>query len=391
MTKRRAPKNLWTTGKSPRDAVTLEHFACTMERIAPAHLAEAWDNVGLLSGHRTSLVKKVLLTIDLTPAVHDEAIANNIDLVLSYHPPIFKPLKHLRINGDEPPALAVALASYGIWCYSPHTALDTATGGTNDTLAQKLGAKVTGSFSQYAARGEYLKLVTFIPHDHVEQVAEAIFAAGAGHIGQKAKYAKCSFRVEGTGTFMGDDSANPTVGQRNVYEHVKEMRFETILPANAAGDVVNALMQSHPYEEPAYDLLKMQTPPEAVGLGRYAAFDHPLTLAALAQRAKRTLKLPHVLVAGDTSRRIERIAVVAGSAGRIALDQATNPYDCLVTGELKHHDVLAYAAGGKSVLCLGHAASERPVLDTLTAQLAELLPTLDLRISQHPVELLQLG
>ncbi len=160
----------------------------------------------------------MLLTIDITPAIHDEAIRMGADLIVSYHPPIFKPIAHLRIDGDEAPALAVALASYGIWIYSPHTALDTVEGGTNDVLARRVGAKVTGSFSHYPAKGEFLKLVTFVPESHVEEVAEAVFAAGAGRIGQRAKYARCSFRNPGTGTFQGDESANPAVGTRGVYE-----------------------------------------------------------------------------------------------------------------------------------------------------------------------------
>src|SRR3954470_2345236 len=179
------PHNIWMTSRVPTGAISLADLATAMERIAPTHLAEKWDNVGLLSGHRSSRVKKALLAIDITPPVHNEAIRLGVDLILSYHPPIFKPIKHLRIDGDEPPALAVALASYGIWVYSPHTALDTVEGGTNDILAARVGAKVTGSFSHYPALGEYLKLVAFIPESHVEQVADAVFAAGAGHIGKK--------------------------------------------------------------------------------------------------------------------------------------------------------------------------------------------------------------
>ena len=264
--------------------MTLAQIRDAMERIAPTHLAEEWDNVGLLSGHRSSLVKKALLTIDITPAVHDEAIRLGMDLIVSYHPPIFKPIKHLRIDGDEPPALAVALASYGIWVYSPHTALDTVEGGTNDVLAARIGAKVTGSFSHYPAMGEYLKLVAFVPEPHVEEVADSVFAAGAGHIGQKAKYTRCSFRNPGTGTFQGDDSTNPTVGTAGQYEKVPEIRFETILPSHLAGDVIDALRRVHPYEEPAFDLLRMETPPEQVGLGRYAELPRPEKLHVFAER-----------------------------------------------------------------------------------------------------------
>ena len=379
------PRNIWMTGKVPAGAVTLEAFSGVMERIAPTHLAEAWDNVGLLSGHRSSLVKQVLLAIDITPAVHDEAIRTGVDLVLSYHPPIFKPIKHLRINGDEPPALAVALASYGIWVYSPHTALDTVEGGTNDVLAAKVGAVVTGSFSHYPAMGEYLKLVTFVPESHVEEVADAVFEAGAGHIGgggQKAKYTRCSFRQPGTGTFLGDESSNPAVGEAGRYEKVPEVRLETILPKELAGEVINALRGAHPYEEPAFDLLRMETPPEQVGLGRYADLPAGEELRAFALRCKGLLKLDAVGIVGDPRRVIRKLALVAGSAGRLPLDQAKKQYDCVLTGELKHHEMLAYQAAGIAVVLLGHSASERPVLAVVAKRLMQELPGVKAVLSQ---------
>ncbi len=378
----RPPKNIWMTSRIPRGAVTLSDFSTAMERIAPTHLAEEWDNVGLLSGHRSSLIKKALLTIDITPPVHDEAIRLGVDLVLSYHPPIFKPIKHLRIDGDEPPALAIALASYGIWTYSPHTALDTVNGGTNDILAARVGATITGSFSHYPAKGDYLKLVAFVPEPHVEQVADAVFAAGAGHIGQKAKYSRCSFRHPGTGTFQGDASSNPAVGTPGIYEKVPEIRFETILPAHLAGEVINALRSVHPYEEPAFDLLRMVTPPEQVGLGRYAELPRVEKLAAFAQRCKSELNLDAVQIVGNPTRPIRTLALVAGSAGRLPLDNAKKPYDCVLTGELKHHEMLAYQAANIAVVLLGHSASERPILATVAARLKKELPTLQTIISR---------
>jgi dinuclear metal center YbgI/SA1388 family protein len=378
----KSPRNIWMGGASAAGAVPLDDLARVMETIAPTHLAESWDNVGLLSGHRSSLVKKVLLAIDLTPAVHDEAIRLGVDLLLVYHPPIFKPIKHLRIDGDEAPALAVALASYGIWIYSPHTALDTVDGGTNDVLANHVGATVTGSFSHYPALGEFLKLVVFVPEGEVERVADALFHAGAGKIGQRAKYEKCSFRSRGHGTFQGDAGSNPAVGRAGHYECVPEIRLETILPKAAAGDVINALRRVHPYEEPAFDLLKMETPPEQVGLGRYAELPKTERLEDFARRCKQLLGLHTVQIIGDPHQKIRTLAVMAGSAGRLALDTARRPYEALLTGELKHHDMLAYQAAGIGVVLLGHSESERPVLAVLADRLRRALPGLKLSLSR---------
>ncbi len=351
----------------PVAPVMLGDVSAALEKLAPLHLAESWDNVGLLSGEKSAKVQRVLLAMDLTPTVYDEALRQHADLLVVYHPPIFKPLKTLRVDSQEPPALAIKLATHHVWIYSPHTALDTVEGGTNDVLANLLGAQVTGSFSNYPAQGSYLKLVTFVPQAAIETVAQAVFAAGAGHIGVKSKYKQCSFRTPGTGTFFGDHSTNPAVGQKDQLEHVPEIRFETILPAGIAGQVVSALRSAHPYEEPAFDLLKIKTPPESVGLGRFAKLPNSLTVKELALRAKRKLGLPTATIMGEPDRAVTTLAIMAGSSGRMALDQAFNkqPYDCLITGELKHHDALAYHAAGIAAICLGHAQSERPVLGML--------------------------
>jgi dinuclear metal center YbgI/SA1388 family protein len=380
--KMRTSAYIWMTEEAPTGAVTLADFESAMERLAPPHLAEEWDNVGLMSGQRSARVKKVLLAIDLTPRVRDEALRLGADVVLVYHPPIFKPVKHMRCDGADPASLVMALAIRGIWTYTPHTALDTVDGGTNDVLARLVGSTVTGSFSHYPSPGEYLKLVTFVPEHDVEAVADAVFEAGAGHVGQKAKYTRCSFRHPGTGTFQGDDSTNPAVGTAGVFEKVPEVRLETILPAALAGAVIAALKRAHPYEEPAFDLLKMQTPPENVGLGRYADLPQAEKLGDFAQRCKALLKLGAVGIVGEPGRKIQRLALVAGAAGMLVLERAKKPYDCVLTGELKHHEMLAYQAAGKYAVLLGHSASERPVLAEVARRLREELPSVKVQVSR---------
>jgi len=382
-TRRNALFSAVATRRLPTKSYTLGQVTAALENIAPLHLAEAWDNVGLLSGEKSAPVRRVLLAMDLTPAVYADALAQRADLVFLYHPPIFKPLKNIRNDGQDPPALALKLATHKIWVYAPHTALDTVAGGTNDVLAALLGATVTGSFSNQPGQGSYLKLVTFVPESAVERVAEAVFAAGAGHIGTKSKYTRCSFRTPGTGTFFGDESTHPAVGQRGQLEQVAEIRLETILPADRAAAVVSALRCSHPYEEPAFDLLRMESPPETVGLGRLAQLAQPITLRKLAALGKRKLGVKTVGVLGDPDRPISSLALMAGSSGRMPLDvlRKGGNFDCLITGELKHHDVLAFHAAGVAALCFGHAESERPVLGMVQRSLREQLGGLDVSIS----------
>lgn len=354
-----------------KSTATVGQIVDFLNTIAPPHLAEEWDNVGLISGDPARSVRRVLLTIDVTPEVADEALAAKADLIVSYHPPIFKAQKKFLASGNTPSALAVKLAMNGIAIYSPHTALDVADGGTNDVLAETLGAKIVGSMNVVQGKGHYLKLVTFIPEADVEQVADALFAAGCGHIGTQSKYTKCSFRSSGTGTFQGDENSNPAVGQRNVYERQPEVRFETILPARIVGEVIAALKGHHPYEEPAFDLIPLQTPPETVGLGRIAELPRQTTLKKLAETCRKTLSLKTVQLGGDFDQPVTRVGLIAGSAGQLALSPgAQRQFDVLITGELKHHDMLAYQAAGIPFVCLGHGHSERPVLKVLAQKIS---------------------
>lgn len=364
--------------------VVLSDVTAYLQVIAPLHLAAAWDHVGLLSGPLSAPIRRVLIALDLTRAVANEALRNATDLLICYHPPIFKPLLDLRTGGDQPEKLAVELAAKNVWIYSPHTALDAAPGGTNDTLAQVLGATVCGSLGYAPTATRYLKLVTFVPESAVEQVAEAVYSAGAGHLGPGSRYSQCSFRTAGTGTFFGDESAMPAVGQKGQLERVSEIRFETVLPATLAGPVVAALKQAHPYEEPAFDLLMMENPPENVGLGRLADLPTPLSLTSLALHIRRSLHLPQVQMIGPKNERLRRLAIVAGSAGRLPLEAVARgeAFDCLITGELKHHDMLALRAAGLSAICLGHAESEKPVLTALRDRLTQRFTALPMAISR---------
>ena len=370
--------------KSSHKSVLLSELTAYLEQIAPLHLAEPWDHVGLLSGSATARIKRILITLDLTRPVADEAVCNAADLLICYHPPIFKPILDLRTGGNKPENLAVELISKKVWIYSPHTALDAAPGGTNDALAKLLGLEVCGSLDFRTTATRYLKLVTFVPESAVERVAEAVYKAGAGRIGKDSRYSQCSFRTTGTGTFFGDESATPTIGQKGQLERVSEIRFETVLPATSAGAVVSALKQAHPYEEPAFDLLMMENPPDEAGQGRLAELKTPRSLESLAIHIRRALHLEQVQMIGRPNERLRRLAIVAGSAGRLPLEalKRGQAFDCLITGELKHHDMLALRAAGLSAICLGHAESEKPVLSALRDRLAQEFTGLSIAVSR---------
>lgn len=373
------PKETARSGGKEETPSTVADVCRAMEAIAPVALAQSWDNVGLLAGDMASAVRKLLLCIDLTPEVVEEVLAARADMVLAYHPPIFKPVRALRAPAAGTEALVFRCIRAGTAIYSPHTALDAAEGGTNDVIARMCGL-ASGEPLEYieAPGSEQRKLVIFVPPRHLEQVADAVFAAGAGGIGD---YTRCSYRLSGYGTFLGGESSNPTIGERGRFETVEEVRFETVVPAGRVPQVVAALRAAHPYEEPAFDLYPLQSRPVR-GIGRVGRLAKQVTLKALAQRIRRAAGVPHVQVVGAPNQRLNRVIVAVGSAGGLPLRAVRGVEDVIITGEMRHHDALTLRRSGGAAVCLGHWASERPVLAVLRRRLRELLAGVSIALSE---------
>lgn len=353
--------------------MNLGELVAILEDIAPTRLAESWDNVGLLVGDPARNVNTVMLAIDYTPQVAAEAQRHNVDCIIAYHPPLFAAVK--RLVAPDPIFDAIAR---GVAIYSPHTALDVAEGGTNDLLADLLCLQNRQPLRFVETRSRDYKLVTFVPVDKVEAVAMALFEAGAGHIGN---YQRCSFRSEGTGTFMGDQTTKPAVGQANVYEQADEIRIETVCPIAKLPHVLAALRASHPYEEPAFDLVQLAAPPEKVGQGRIGELP-PTPLPVLLERVKSGLGLSRLLVAGPTDQTITRAAVLAGAGREHLKDAIAQKAQLYMTGEIPHHDALAAAKSGVTVVATLHSNSERASLKRLRERILEKAPSLQLILSQ---------
>ncbi|MEO8876174.1 MAG: Nif3-like dinuclear metal center hexameric protein, partial [Polyangiaceae bacterium] len=261
----------------------LSEVVARLDALAPPAYAEAWDNVGLLTGDPAQTVSRALVTVDLTADVLDEARAKKCELVVAYHPPIFSPLK--RVTAES---LIFKAISDRIAIYSPHTALDVAQGGTNDVLADATGMHADRRALRAPENKDAgYKLFVFVPEEACDRVSQALFTAGAGQIG---KYSSCSFRSPGTGTFFGEAGTNPNVGAAGRLETVAELKLETVVPAAKVGDVIRALRASHPYEEPAFDLVRVAAaaPPSRIGLGRVGSVD-PIDRKVLLQKIKTAL------------------------------------------------------------------------------------------------------
>ncbi len=345
----------------------LSEFLTTIDQIAPTQHAEAWDNVGLLAGDPQQDVSRAMLCIDYTPEVACEAAGEKCDLIVAYHPPIFDPIKRVTAG-----SLVFDAIRRGVAIYSPHTALDVAEGGTNDMLADAIGLTERGPLRVGVNQASQYKLITFVPAEHVEQVATELFEAGAGRIGD---YSQCSFRSPGTGTFFGEPGTSPAVGESGHLERVPEIRLEMVVPIAALTKILAALRSAHPYEEPAFDLVQLAPPPIALGQGRVGKM--PATpRQQIFDRIKRALSIEPLLIAGPTEGKITQAACCAGAGGSMLDDAIAAKAQMYVTGEIRHHDALRAASSGMTVVCTLHSNSERAILRRLAARLTETLPSL---------------
>lgn len=346
----------------------LSRILTALQSLAPHHLAEPWDQVGLHLGDPEQPVNRAMLCIDLTEAVLNEAISLRTQLIVAYHPPIFKPLARLT-TADTKQRIILRAARSGFAIYSPHTALDAAEHGVNDWLAKGLGDGTVRTIKPSTPAGDGVKLVTFVPHDALDTVRSALCQAGAGRIGD---YESCSFSAEGEGTFRGSVSTSPTIGKPGRFERVPELRLEVPVPAACLPSILNALRQAHPYEEPAFDIYPLQLAPDSrTGQGRVIELDKPVSLTTLIKRVKTHLKVKHLEVASPPNLGpIKRIGLCAGAGS--SLIQEAGPIDAFLTGEIRHHDALQAASQGLALLLAGHTQTERPYLPTYRRNIKKL-------------------
>ena len=306
----------------------LHKTLAALQKIAPEHLAEPWDKVGLHVGDPRQEVDAALLCIDLTEAVVAEAAEKNCQLIVAYHPPIFAPLERLNDDGPWTQRRILAAVRAGTAVYSPHTALDAVRGGTNDWLCDGLGEAASRvPIVSHHQSGGLCKVVVYVPRDEAARLRRAMSDAGAGGIG---RYTECSFNVDGLGTFRGDATTNPAVGEPGRLETVEETRVEMVCPQDAVAGVLAAVRAAHPYEEPAVDVLQLadslaggggEGAQGAPGAGRVHHLVEPISATTLAARVKRRLGLDRVKLGVEAGAEggedIRSIAVCVGSGGKL--------------------------------------------------------------------------
>jgi dinuclear metal center YbgI/SA1388 family protein len=347
-----------------------------LAEIAPLELAADWDNVGILLAQGREAVERIMTCLTITPLTALEAVDRRADLIVTHHPVMFRAIKNL--NGEDSASrILLQLIQAGVAVYSPHTAYDNAPGGINDLLADGVGLSKVSSLRPVETR---CKLVVFVPEEAVARVSDALFEAGAGGIG---RYAECSYRSSGTGTFFGDDSTTPAVGRRGTRESVAEHRLEVVCPKAHLGAALAALTRSHPYEEPAYDVYPLMTSAGCTsGEGRYGELITPQSVAELAGRLKTVLGLRYIDIVGEPGSVASRAAIVCGSGGDFTMDAVKRTAQLLITGEIRFHDALLAQAHHLSVILLGHYASERFAMEKLADRLAARFPQVSVWASE---------
>ncbi len=336
----------------------------TIRRRVPEELAEPWDAVGLQVGAADAPVNGILVALDVTPQVLQEAEQRGAQFILAHHPVIFEPLTSVT-SEDAVGSLVARAVRSNVVIYVAHTNLDSCPGGVNDALAATLGLVDTVPLVPAPASRRY-KLVTFVPPANLDAVRHALCEAGAGIIGE---YSCCSYAGLGEGTFLPSEEANPTVGERGELNRVEERRLEMLVEPAAIGAAIQALLESHPYEEPAYDIYPLEQVSGA-GLGRVGRLPVEMSLGTLAGLCRERLAAPHVKISGDPALPVSSVAVCGGSGKDLVEAAWQAGAEVFVSGELGHHAALAGRQMGLSLIEAGHYHTEQVVLEPLAAMLA---------------------
>lgn len=353
--------------------VKIKDITDFLESIAPLAYQESYDNAGLIVGDRKWPVKGVLISLDATEAVIDEAIDNGCNLVLAHHPIVFRGLKKLTGSNYVERTVIKAIKN-DVAIYAIHTNLDNVGGGVNSEIARTIGLQ---NLSILAAKNDVLaKIVTFCPRANTAEVLAALHAAGAGNIGN---YSHCSFKVTGTGSFLPNDEASPHIGSTNRLEHVEEDRLELIFPTVMQNTILQALKQAHPYEEVAYYVTQLANQHQEVGAGMIGSLPAPTAPEDFLAHIKKAFSL-EVIKYTPVSHKIARVAV-CGGAGSFLLSSAKRAgADAFVTADFKYHEYFD-GEGQIMIADIGHYESEVSTKKLLHRKLNQKFTNIALRLS----------
>lgn len=346
----------------------IDEIIAAFEQVAPSRLQESYDNSGLIVGDPNRTVGKALLCLDSTEAVVDEAIAKGCDLIIAHHPIVFGGLK--RFTGSNYVQRAVIKAiKHDVAIYACHTNLDNVLrSGVNERIAQRLGLTVNGVLRPQ--EGALMKLGVYVPQSHAEVVKEALFAAGAGHVGN---YDECAFSVSGIGSFRPNHEANPTIGIAGERSLVSEERVDVLVPIWLRSKVWTALKSAHPYEEVAHDWIPLSNVSAEYGAGVVGELPEDMPTTAFLQHLKTAMGVDVVKFTKCNVAMVKKVAVCGGAGSFLIGDALRAGADAFVTSDVKYHEF--FDAEEKMLLCdIGHYESEKYTIDLFSAILSSKFP-----------------
>lgn len=354
----------------------IKDIIAVLEQMAPLAYAEDFDNVGLLTGNGDTELSGIIVCHDSLESVIAEAIANNCNLIVCFHPILFNGLK--KITGKNYVERAVIKAiKNDIAIYAIHTALDNHKQGVNKIFCDKLGLINTGVL---IPKPNFIyKLTTYTIPENADAVRNALFNAGAGNIGN---YDQCSFTSEGTGTYCGNGDSNPVIGKKGELTTTQEVKIEVIFEKHLQHKILNALYKSHVYEEVAYEVYALENNYQNAGMGMTGELEQPMEEKEFLMMVKDKMEAEEIRHSAYTGRMVKKVAVLGG-AGSFAIKNAIDAdADVFLTADLKYHQF--YEAEGKLLLAdIGHYESERYVKDYIGGYLSEKIPGLKIIVSQE--------
>ncbi len=355
-----------------------------LEHLAPLSLQESYDNAGLITGSPEQEIEQALITLDVTDEIINEAITNGFQLIIAHHPVIFKGIKKLT-GKTLTERLVIKAIKNDIAIYAIHTNLDNMANGVNAKLGEKLG--LTNLKILSPGSSGLKKIVVFCPTEHAEKVRQAMFDAGAGHIGN---YDSCSFNAAGDGTFRANEGANPFTGEIGKLHFEKEIRIETVVPSYRLHKVLQTMMEAHPYEEVAYDIYSLENSFGGTGAGMIGELKQELPLTEYLSQVKQALGAEAIKHNGTDNRPVKKIAFCGGSGSFLIHNAFGAGADVFITADVKYHDFFEHQ-NQMVIVDAGHYETEQFTKELLYEIIKENFPTFALQISEtstNPVSFL---
>ncbi len=344
-----------------------------LDSIAPTNLQEKYDNSGLIIGDKDDKVSGVLVCLDCLESVIDEALKLKCNLIVAHHPIIFSGLK--KINGSNYIERTIIKAiKNNIHIYAIHTNLDNVLNGVNGRIADKLG--ITNRKILAPKQDILIKLAVFIPLDAVDKVRDAMFEAGAGHIGN---YSHCSFNINGKGSYKGGSGSNPVLGKKGELCFEDELKIEVVLPEYKLDKVISAMQKVHPYEEVAFDLYSLKNRFE-VGSGMIGEIKEAMDSLEFLKFLKQVMKSECVRYTSLVNKKIKKVALCGGSGSFLLNNAIQQKADIFISADFKYHQF--FDADNQLIIAdIGHFESEQYTIDLIAGELKENFSNFAIRLT----------